>query len=226
MERNVIYRIFVLLLIIYSFKKLIQQPAVLKSPLILLALTGISIFKLAFISLPLKSAFVIPILPYLFLMTAALCDLSIQKTGAILLLIACFFFGINLSDPLRGSKESAVSYTFDISNQKVVFDVFSGIFTADITKRINRTEFSESIIEKASIINKPTFIIAGWYLSDILVLQKGKENNLVEYAYYTDESKLDSLKSNGIQLFYLPQQNELNDLRFKSAFTEKYASPF
>ena len=214
------------LFIIYSFKKLIQQTSLLMSPLILLALTGIIIFKFAFISLPLKSAFIIPILPYLYLMTAALCNVSIQKTGAILLLIACFFFGINLSDPLRGSKESAVSYTFNVSNQKVAFDVFSGIFTADITKRINRTEFSESIIKKASTVNRPTYIIAGWYLSDILVLQKGKENKMVEYGYYTDESKLDSLKSNGILLFYLPQQNELNDLRFKSTFTEKYASHF
>ena len=214
------------ILIIYSFKKLIQQPDLLKSPIVLLTLTGIIIFKIAFISLPLKSAFIIPILPYLFLMTAMLCNEYIQKTGALLLIIACFFFGINLSDPLRGSKESALSYTFNVSNQKVVFDVFSGIFTADITKRINRTEFSESIIEKASRINRPTYIIAGWYLSDILVLQKGKENKLVEYSYYTDEQKLDSLKSNGINLFYLPQQNELNDLRFKNAFTEKYASPF
>ncbi|MFM2156037.1 MAG: hypothetical protein RL516_786 [Bacteroidota bacterium] len=214
------------LLIIYSLKKLIQQPDLLKSPIVLLTLTGIIIFKIAFISLPLKSAFIIPILPYLFLMTAMLCNEYIQKTGALLLIFACFFFGINLSDPLRGSKESALSYTYNVSNQKVVFDVFSGIFTADITKRINRTEFSESIIEKASRINRPTYIIAGWYLSDILVLQKGKENKLVEYSYYTDEQKLDSLKSNGINLFYLPQQNELNDLRFKNTFTEKYASPF
>lgn len=212
--------------IIYSLKKLIRQPELLRSPILLLALSGIIIFKIAFISLPLKSAFIIPILPYLFLMTAMLCNEYIQKIGTLLLIIACFFFGINLSDPLRGSKESALSYTFNVSNQKVVFDVFSGIFTADITKRINRTEFSERIIEKASRINRPTYIIAGWYLSDILVLQKGRENKLVEYAYYTDEQKLDSLKSNGIQLFYLPQQNELNDLRFKNTFTEKYASPF
>jgi hypothetical protein len=213
-------------LIIYSLKKLIQQPDLLKSPIVLLTLTGIIIFKIAFISLPLKSAFIIPIVPYLFLMTAILCYEHIQKIGALLLIIACFFFGINLSDPLRGSKESALSYTFNVSNQKVVFDVFSGIFTADITKRINRTEFSESVIEKASLINQPTYIIAGWYLSDILVLQKGRENKMVEYAYYTEEIKLDSLKSNGVNLFYLPQQNELNDLRFKKNFTEKYASPF
>jgi hypothetical protein len=107
-----------------------------------------------------------------------------------------------------------------------VFDVFSGIFTADITKRINRTEFSESIIQKASSITKPTYIIAGWYLSDILVLQKGRENKLVEYGYYTEENKLDSLKAIRVNLYYLPQQNELNDLRYKNTFTEKYASPF
>ena len=212
--------------IIYLLKKLIRQPELLKSPLILLTLSGIIIFKIAFISLPLKSAFIIPILPYLFLMTAMLCNDYIQKTGVFLLIIACFFFGINLSDPLRGSKESALSYTYNVSNQKVVIDVFSGIFTADITKRINRTEFSKSIIEKASLIKRPTYIIAGWYLSDILVLQKGRENKLVEYSYYTDQQKLDSLKSNGINLFYLPQQNELNDLRFKNTFTEKYARPF
>jgi hypothetical protein len=216
----------VFLLIFYSFKKLLQQRDLFKSPIVLLSLTGIIIFKVAFISLPLKSAFIIPILPYLFLMTAFLCSVKIQKTSAFLLVVGCFFLGINLSDPLRGSKESALSYTFQVSNQKVVFDVFSGIFTADITKRINRTEFSESIIQKASSITKPTYIIAGWYLSDILVLQKGRENKLVEYGYYTEENKLDSLKAIRVNLYYLPQQNELNDLRYKNTFTEKYASPF
>ncbi|MFN5345750.1 MAG: glycosyltransferase family 39 protein [Bacteroidota bacterium] len=216
----------VFILIVCSFKKLLQERDLFKSPIVLLSLTGIIIFKVAFISLPLKSAFIIPILPYLFLMTAFLCSDKIQILGASLLIISCFFLGINLSDPLRGSKESAVSYTFQVSNQKVVFDVFSGIFTADITKRINRTEFSESVIQIASSITKPTYIIAGWYLSDILVLQKGRENKLVEYGYYTDESKLDSLKLKGIEIVFLPQQNELNDLRFQHTFTNQYASPF
>ena len=216
----------VFLLIVYSFKKLLQERDLFKSPIVLLSLIGIIIFKIAFISLPLKSAFIIPILPYLFLMTAFLCSDKIQKTSAFLFVVGCFFLGINLSDPLRGSKESALSYTFQVSNQKVVFDVFSGIFTADITKRINRTEFSQSIIQKASSITKPTYIIAGWYLSDILVLQKGQENKLVEYGYYTDESKLESLKSKGIEIVFLPQQNELNDLRFQHTFTNQYAIPF
>jgi len=216
----------VFLLIVYSFKKLLQQRDLIKSPIVLFSLIGITIFKVAFISLPLKSAFIIPILPYLFLMTAFLCSDKIQKTSAFLLVVGCFFLGINLSDPLRGSKESALSYTFQVSNQKVVFDVFSGIFTADITKRINRTEFSEIVIQKATSISKPTYIIAGWYLSDILVLQKGRENKLVEYGYYTDEPKLKSLISKGIEIVFLPQQNELNDLRFQHTFTNQYASPF
>ena len=54
----------VFLLIVYSFKNLLQQRNLFKSPIVLLSLTGIIIFKIAFISLPLKSAFIIPILPY------------------------------------------------------------------------------------------------------------------------------------------------------------------
>jgi len=216
----------VLILVFYSLKKIIKNPNLFKSPIIVVALTGITIFIITFISLPLKSAFIIPILPYLFLMTAVLCDEKIQKRASILLVISCFFFGINLSDPLRGSKESKLSYSFEVSNQKVVFDVLSGIFTADITKRINRTAFANEVIDKAKGIHEPTYVIAGWYLSDILVLQKGYENVYVKYGYYTNKNVLDSLTSQNYSIKYLPQQEELNDLRFGNSFTKTCATPF
>ena len=216
----------VFFLMIYSIKKLIHNPSLFKSPLFVLSIVGISIFKVAFISLPLKSAFIIPILPYLFLFTAFIANEKYQRWTAISLVVSCFFFGINLSDPLRGSKESAASFTFEVSKQKVAFDVFSGIFTADITKRINRTHFAEKVLQQVQGIHQPTYIIAGWYLSDLLVLQRNKENKLVEFGYYTAEAKLDSLAKKNIDLRYLPQQDELNDLRFNSTFTNKWAKPF
>jgi hypothetical protein len=119
-----------------------------------------------------------------------------------------------------------LSYEFEVSNQKVAFDVLSGIFTADITKRINRTAFANEVIDKAKGIHEPTYVIAGWYLSDILVLQKGHENNYVKYGYYTNKNILDSLTSINYSIKYLPQQEELNDLRFGNSFTKECASPF
>ncbi|MFM7014765.1 MAG: hypothetical protein ACKOX3_00410 [Bacteroidota bacterium] len=216
----------VFVLVVNGLIEFYRKPSLSKSPIFILAMAGIILFKIVFISLPLKSAFIIPILPYLFLLTAFLSEEKLQKYTALSLIISCFLFGINLSDPLRGSKESFASYTFTISNQKVAFDIFSGIFTADITKRINRTSFAEKTIQQSQKTTKLTYVIAGWYLSDILVLQKGKENKLVSYGYYTDEQTLDSLKQKNIQIKYLPQQEELNDLRFKHSFTKLYAQPF
>ena len=48
----------------------------------------------------------------------------------------------------------------------------------------------------------------------------------MEFGYYTAEAKLDSLAKKNIDLRYLPQQDELNDLRFNSTFTNKWAKPF
>jgi len=186
----------------------------------------ILLFLIAFIQLPLKAAFIIPVVSAFWLGASIILSKREMKLGALTMIFSCFFFGLNLADPLRGSMKSNLSIPIELSGQKIVLDPIAGTFIADITKRVQRTNYANEIINKALRVKHPTFIIAGWWLADILVLQKGKENSNVTYDYYVSEKELKIIKEKKIAIFFLPEQDTYNDLRFKSTFTKKYASSF
>lgn len=222
--------VFVLLILLVTRKNntlniYLNQKNITKHLLTSIYLT-IILFLIAFIKLPLKAAFMIPVASAFWLAASIKLSKKEMKFGALTMIFSCFFLGFNLADPLRGSKQSNLSIPFEISKQKVVLDPFAGTFTADITKRIQRTNYANEVINKASSINHPTFIIAGWWLADILVLQKGKENPNVTYDYYVNEEKLIILKEKKVTILYLPEQDLYNDLRYKSTFTKKYGKSF
>jgi hypothetical protein len=82
------------------------------------------------------------------------------------------------------------------------------------------------VLHSALTIQKPVAVIAGWWLADILVLEKEGVASGIEWLYYTDEARLRELQSQHIQLYYLPQQDTFNDLRFDKVFTHDYVQPF
>jgi hypothetical protein len=181
---------------------------------------------LLFLRVPLKSAFMIPLVPFVVMASALFFNKSRLRLLLLSAVISCFMFGINLDDAQRGSAKSEAGIAFKVSNQPVVFDPFQGLLTADRSKRIQRTAFAREVLHSASSIQKPAAVIAGWWLADILVLEKEGSTSGIEWLYYTDETRLKELQSQHIQLYYLPQQDAFNDLRFDKVFTHEYVQPF
>lgn len=224
-------------LVLFSFvyfiltRRRIISPAFLEGKdiskvLLITCSISVILFTVSFMKVPLKSAFMIPVIPFVWVIAALLIEVRIYRPLVIIVILSCFIFGINLSDPLRGSKESNYTLHTVISGQTIAFDPLSGPFVADITKREQRTTFANSVLKNASAIHEKTFIIAGWWLADLLVLQRGKENKEILFRYYTDEPELKWYKEKGYKIYYLPEQEMYNDLRFKKTFTLKYASAF
>jgi hypothetical protein len=181
---------------------------------------------LLFLRVPLKSAFMIPLVPFVILASALFFNKLRLQLLLLSAVVSCFMFGINLDDAKRGSAKSNAGIAFTVSKQPVVFDPFQGLLTADRSKRIQRTAFARKVLHSALTIQKPVAVIAGWWLADILVLEKEGVASGIEWLYYTDEARLRELQSQHIQLYYLPQQDTFNDLRFDKVFTHDYVQPF
>jgi len=191
--------------------------------LLMMCTAAIMLYLIAFIKLPLKSAFIIPLTPYIWMNAAILLEKKEMRIAAVAMILSCFILGINLADPLRGSSVSKWSIEKEIAGQKIAIDPVSGVFSADISKRVQRTTYAKAVLQQTDTIQSKTYIIAGWWLADILVLQRGKENKNVVFGYYIEQDSLKNMKANNYQIYYLPQQEEFNDLRFKGSFTKAYA---
>ena len=103
-------------------------------------------------------------------------------------------------------------------------DLLQGPVIADYLKRKHQISFTESVIDRTNSIKNKTVVIAGWWLASILVLKPVVPNEMVMYRYYLTETELQFYQKNGYVIYYLHQQDELNDLRFNGIFTKKYAS--
>lgn len=187
---------------------------------------AIALTIIAFIRVPLKAAFMIPLVPFVAILAALFFDEKRMRLLAMTAIVSCFLFGLNLDDPLRGSVKSSAALSFQSSNHRVALDPLQGLVTADLTKRIHRTNYAMKVLHDVRFINKPAAVIAGWWLADILVLQGDQNPADVQWLYYTSEDKLVQLVKEGQTIYYLPQQDEFNDLRFRKEFTKSLAKPF
>lgn len=176
--------------------------------------------------LPQKAAFMIPAIPFLILIFAVVFPKFHIRLLAIFLLISCFMFGLNLSDPWRGGKKSKTAMIFSIGNQQVVFDPLIGVVTDDYFKRKSRSNFASQIILLTDSLPGKTAIISGWWLGDILVQKKNFQKDKTLFLYYIDKLKILQLVEQGYTIYYLPEQDFYNDQKAGEKFTARLAKPF
>ena len=195
-----------------------------KNKLAIFCLLILALYIISFCLLPLKAAFMIPVIPFLILF---IFQYTTPRTSILLtmaMITSCFLLGLNLSDPNRGSAESAFAYKTKIAGQQVSIDPFVGLLFADYSKQKRMIHFVEEVLAKTEDLKSPSVLISGWYLNFIRVLS-GNKKLIHQFVYYIDEKEILEYIKKGYKVYYLPLQDEYNDLRFKGKFTNNYALP-
>lgn len=183
----------------------------------------ILLYTYSFLKIPQKSAFVLPMVPFIILLFALLLGKKQITRFALAMIISSFFAGINLDNPLRGSSTSSLAYPFSIGNTPVSFDLLSGPVLADYSKRKQKIEYAKTLVESFASIKERTLIIAGWWENEINYFSLANKNPLVTYVYYIDEKELIDFQNQHYKIYYLPEQDYYNDLRFQGEFTKRFA---
>jgi hypothetical protein len=195
-------------------------------PLIAAALTGVILYLVAFIRLPLKSAFMIPVLAFLIIIPAIVLKRNQVMIIAAFMLVSAFFAGINLYDPHRGALPSSFSYNATVSGQQISFDLLKGPVIADKEKQENLVAFSHRVLSHAEVLREPALVISGWYLNFLKVESRKYAVPNAVFVYYIDDDSIRHYKNSGYDAFYLPLQDQFNDLRFNMQQTATLAQPF
>ena len=187
--------------------------------------TGLLFFSAIFFWQPHKSAYLIPALPFVVMLIEFYSRQRYSILFALGMTVSCFFVGINLQDDFRGAKPSALAKTISIASQKITVDLLNGPVLSNHSQRIQKMNFANEVIQKVQSINQPALIVAGWWINEIEILSGIKKSVNIRYCYFADEAELKNEKQKGVFIYYLPQQEDVNDLRWQKKFTKQYAQP-
>lgn len=186
----------------------------------------IIIYIIAYFGLPQKSAYLIPLVPFVLLLFTRHLGSKAYRAFSYCIIASAFLFSINLTDPFRGSQYSPLAFKTVVSGQELFLDPLTGPVWSDFTKRKQKMAFTKMVREKAIALKERAVIISGWWYNMILTElydEPGPEN--VVYTFYTDEATLRNYLSQGYNIYYLPEQNLYNDLNFKMNVTDQVAKP-
>jgi hypothetical protein len=187
----------------------------------------IILYLISYFRLPQKSGYLIPVIPFVIILFGYYLNPRAFKIFCCLLIASSFFCSINLTDKLRGAAYSDLALKFSVSGQEVFFDPVSGPVFSDLSKRVQKMQYTDEVIEKALLLNPKTVIISGWWYNEIMVTMiEEKQQAAVVFEPYIAEQKMKEYIQNGYSILYLPEQNIYNDLMYKIHSTELLTLPF
>ncbi len=199
----------------------------LNKKIIVACITIIALYTISYFRLPQKSGYMIPILPFLILLFGYYLNGKYFKGLCYALILSSFVCSINLTDKLRGSAYSEYAVLFNIAGQEIFFDPLSGPVFSDYSKRKQKMNYTETVIQTTDNVKQKTIIIAGWWYNEIMVesIEKNR-NNFVIFESYIDSVKMSNYMADGYQITYLPEQDKYNDLMFQMNITNNISKEF
>jgi hypothetical protein len=199
----------------------------LDKKVIIASIVIIVLYAISYFRLPQKSGYMIPVIPFVILLFGYYLHRKNFNWFCWSLIISSFLFGINLTDAYRGADHSRQAIVFTISGQEIYIDPFTGPVFSDYSKRKQKIAFTDLVIGRADTITAKTVIIAGWWYNEIMVTMIPKESNkFVKFESYIDAEKINSYCKEHYQLYYLPEQNLYNDLKYNMKVTDELSKPF
>jgi hypothetical protein len=180
-----------------------------------------------YLLLPQKSAYLMLLVPFAIIWLAQFLNPKSFLIFCFALIFSSFFMSVNLSDKYRGANYSGMAVKTTIARQEIFFDPLTGPMNNDYTKRINKLNYTSSVLDKADKIFYPTIIICGWWYNQILIQQMDRPTSgMVKFAFYLNPLMMENYVLRGYQIYFLSEQDVYNDLFYGFNRTNYLSYPF
>lgn len=160
-----------------------------RDPIILASISAIVIYLLMYLRLPVLSAYLIPLLPFVILLMDKLFDTQWFIGICVILILSSFFLTLNNNRQIK----------------------LAGPIFQDRQSRNELLLFSNRVLDKASRLSKNSIIVSGAYLP-MLEWQLNKHPvDGVNFVYLLTPNDLENALNNpGTQLYFLPGVDRLD----------------
>ena len=187
----------------------------------------IIIYIISYLRLPQKSAYLIPVIPFIILLFGYCLSSRAFKVFCVLITMSSFLFSINITNPIRGANYSKLAMRFSIAGQEIFIDPLTGPVFSDYTKRLNKIAFTEKVFQKTRIEQKKVVLICGWWYNELVVRNWNcEENQNVKLVFYIEKATMEKYTSDGFEIYYLPEQNIYNDQYSQMNYTGSVTKPY
>ena len=187
---------------------------------------SIVICVLAYLRLPQKSAYLIPMLPFVMMLFSEMLSETKYMLFCVMMMLSGWCLGIALVDSERGSLHAS-EHSMEVQGQHIALSTFRGNILLDKDKRITKEKYLVDVLSSCDTLQQKTAIISGWWYNMLLVKAYEKPvNTNAHFVFYCDEDSLQKLSYKHYKNYYLEEQEVYNDLMFQQEFTKKYAAPF
>jgi hypothetical protein len=186
---------------------------------------SIAICVLAYLRLPQKSAYLIPMLPFVMMLFSEMLSETKYMLFCVMMMLSGWCLGIALVDSDRGSLRAS-EHSMEVQGQHIALSTFRGNILLDKDKRITKEKYLADVLSSCDTLQQKTAIISGWWYNMLLVKSYEKPvNTNAHFVFYCDEDSLQKLSKKQYKLYYLEEQEVYNDLMFQQEFTQNYAAP-
>jgi hypothetical protein len=103
-----------------------------------------------------------------------------------------------------------VSWSKPVSGQEICIDLLHGPYHADLTKRKNKRDYIERLLDCQSSDEIQGPVISGWWYAMLRIMDTREGDSKPDYHYYLPLSEIEKAKESGLRIFALPEQAEIN----------------
>ncbi len=164
---------------------------------------AIVLFAAAYLRLPIKAMYLIPIVPFVLIVLGTRLSRRAFQLGCLALIVSPWWLKVTQETRLEGPVPTTGVVSLRGLGQPYGLDLVRGPVLTEHHRRVLRTRYVDSALAAARRLEGDV-VIASWdWLPEIRVRLGGKQDGRVRYDYLPDGAQLDSLAARGVRVMSL-----------------------
>jgi hypothetical protein len=189
-------------------------------------LVAIDLYIIAFLKLPMESGYLVPMVPFVILIFGKYLFEKAFTFFAIALIASPLIAGIAPAGKTDSPGASPLAMTVSVSGENLLVDPVIGPVFSYQSRRINAMKFTEQFLQSLNTIHNKTFFICGRWYTQVALSEEDVSNASLRFTDYADRETIRDLISKGYDIYYLPEQDYFNEVKYGYDVKSFGALPF
>lgn len=165
--------------------------------------SGLALFLVAYLRLPVKAFYLIPAIPFTLLLLARALSRRAFVAVCVAIIASPWILKVVQEDRIEGPPPARGVVPLRVLGRPYILDLARGPVITDRIRRVRRTDYVDAALERARGLDRPGVVVCWDWLPEIRVRLGGKQAGPVRFTYLLTEAELRDLEGRGIAVYSL-----------------------